>query len=549
METPPEDDPAAVESIRRFLEWKNGEFGLLIATCNDAATRDAAIRELARTSTGTQLLLALPEGTADPLEIPLHAILGQPPAALHLVQLERSVPSDESNIAPLHALNLRRGQWEKLGCPVVLWVPDYLLGLLLRHAPDFSSWRSGSPRVATVGSLASSGASASLSLDSGDADLLFHPPFSDSKQRPIRLAELEERLAAYPDVVPAAALGWLGEAALLYALEKRPLDARHAAARFYNSLSNDQMPVWFRFMPRLARALGMAGSIGEALRTAGEYRDAAKAMATNNPEDRRFWLIVGSAYLTIGNILVESGETRKALAEYEKALAIAREIGDKHGEGSALGNLGNVYFFLGDAEKTIEYCEEQLQLARQISDRNSECNALSNIGLAHFSLGNPYEAIEFNEKALLVSRETANRRGECAALGNLGTVHLSLGDVRKAVGYLDECLAIAREIGDRREEGGALGNLGNANVELGHPLEAIGYYEKRLVIAREIGDRRSVGTALWNSAMAYESLGQREKAVALLNEALVILEAIEDPYAGKIRKTLTRWKTPAPADA
>ena len=54
------------------------------------------------------------------------------------------------------------------------------------------------------------------------------------------------------------------------------------------------------------------------------------------------------------------GETRKAIEFYEQALMIAREIGDRRGEGNALGNLGIAYADLGETRKAIEFYEQAL---------------------------------------------------------------------------------------------------------------------------------------------------------------------------------------------
>ena len=45
----------------------------------------------------------------------------------------------------------------------------------------------------------------------------------------------------------------------------------------------------------------------------------------------------------------DSGDTRKAIEAHMQAVVIAREIGDRRGEGIVLGNLGIAYAVLGDA--------------------------------------------------------------------------------------------------------------------------------------------------------------------------------------------------------
>jgi len=77
----------------------------------------------------------------------------------------------------------------------------------------------------------------------------------------------------------------------------------------------------------------------------------------------------------------------KAIEYDEQALAIAREVGDRRGEGNRLGNLGNAYADLGQVAEAIGYYEQALAIAREIGDRRGEDNHLGNLGSVHYRLG------------------------------------------------------------------------------------------------------------------------------------------------------------------
>ncbi len=137
-------------------------------------------------------------------------------------------------------------------------------------------------------------------------------------------------------------------------------------------------------------------------------------------------------------------------------------LSDKQAHSSVIGNLGLAYSDLGQVEKAIQYYEKALAIAQEIGDRRGEGNALGNLGNAYSALGQVEKAIQYHEKALAIDKEIGDRRGEGADLGNLGNAYSALGQVEKAIEYYEKALAIAQEIGDRRGEGNALGNLGNA---------------------------------------------------------------------------------------
>ena len=67
-----------------------------------------------------------------------------------------------------------------------------------------------------------------------------------------------------------------------------------------------------------------------------------------------------------------NSDNQKAIEYHEKLLKLAKEIGDRAGEGAAYGNLGNAYDSLEDYQKSIEYHEKHLKIAKEIGDRAGE---------------------------------------------------------------------------------------------------------------------------------------------------------------------------------
>ena len=86
---------------------------------------------------------------------------------------------------------------------------------------------------------------------------------------------------------------------------------------------------------------------------------------------------------------------------------IAREIGNRNGEGNALGNLGLAYYSLGQYQQAIEFSQQSWNIAREIGDRNGE-------GTAWFNLGLSLEKINRESEALGAYR---NARELCQAIG------------------------------------------------------------------------------------------------------------------------------------
>lgn len=264
------------------------------------------------------------------------------------------------------------------------------------------------------------------------------------------------------------------------------------------------------------------------------------ALAAARQLKQRHW--EGNALGNLGNAYERLGEYRRAIDYHEQHLQIAREFGDRLQEGQSLGNLGNAYDSLGECRRAIDYQEQHLKIAREMGDRRSEGNALGNLGNAYHSLGEYHRAIDYHEQSLRIKREIGDRQGEAYTLGNLGSAYSSLGEYQRAIEYHEQGLEVSRKIGDRRGESQAFGNLGTAYCGLGEYHRDIEYQEQRLQIAREIGDRRGEANSLYNSSLTLDQLGDRRAAIARAEAALKIFEAIESPWASKVRDKLAEWR-------
>jgi tetratricopeptide (TPR) repeat protein len=230
----------------------------------------------------------------------------------------------------------------------------------------------------------------------------------------------------------------------------------------------------------------------------------------------------------LGNCHYALGDYRQAIDLHVQALAIARDIGDRLGEGAALGNLGGCHRRLGDYRQAIDLHAQALAILRDIGDRLGEGAALVNLGNCHYGLGDYRQAIDQLTQALAILRDIGDRQGEGIALGNLGEYHRCLGDYRLAIDLHTQALAMLRDIGDRQGEGIALGNLGNCHYCLGDYRQAIDLHIQALTIARDIGDRYGEAITLDYLGRAWLASDDARQAVMLLGQAVSIADASGD---------------------
>ena len=236
----------------------------------------------------------------------------------------------------------------------------------------------------------------------------------------------------------------------------------------------------------------------------------------------------GRAYGNLGKAYYNLGDFKTAIDYHESDLQIAKELENRAREGMVYGNLGRAYHNLGDFKTAIAYHERHLKIAGEIMDKAGEGRAYGNLGNAYDSLGDYKTAIDCNERSLNSAKEVSDRAGEGRAYGNLGKVYGNLGESETAVSYHERHLKIAKELGDKAEEGRACGNLGNAYYSLGLFQTAIEFHERDLEIANMIGDRSGQGRAYCNLGSVSFNMGDFKKAMDYYERYLKIAKEVGD---------------------
>lgn len=134
----------------------------------------------------------------------------------------------------------------------------------------------------------------------------------------------------------------------------------------------------------------------------------------------------------LGLAYADLGQVEQAISHYQQALAIAREIGDRRGEGNRLGNLGNAYADLGQVEQSTQYIELALVNARGIGDKYGEC--IDSINMADLLVAQARfgDAIEWYRRAIQLADEIGSAQGQCEARLGQAIAHLLAGELPAA---------------------------------------------------------------------------------------------------------------------
>jgi len=246
-----------------------------------------------------------------------------------------------------------------------------------------------------------------------------------------------------------------------------------------------------------------------------------KALAVAQNDSQRCAL-----HMLIGNSFLATSRLGQAEGHYQRSLAAADKAQDKGGQATALGNLGIVYRQRGEPDKAEEHHKKALAIDEEIGNRLGQASDLVNLGLLYADRGELDKAEEHEKAALAINRDIGNRLGEAHDLTALGLVYADRGQLNRAQGHHRKALAIYEEIGDKLGQATALANLGIVYRRRGHPDKGEQHIMAALAIDQKLGYRLGEAQDLASLGDVYAQRGEVQQALRHYRDARRIFAQI-----------------------
>ncbi|MFD6185082.1 BTAD domain-containing putative transcriptional regulator [Streptomyces goshikiensis] len=251
----------------------------------------------------------------------------------------------------------------------------------------------------------------------------------------------------------------------------------------------------------------------------------------------------GRARFLCGTIALK--DTRLAEAETEARLAVlaCREAGDTVVLRQALNDLGLVAQFLRRFDEAIACFDEAIALARELDHRSGEYATTVNAALARVRSGRAHEAVPACEAVLPGLREMDDRHGICYALYVLGLALHATGRYEEAIARYGECLAVAGPAGIRQRVAHARYRMADTLRAVGRHAEAQEQAEAALSLCRDLGSDRDSGHALVVLGRTLAERGRAEEARSRLLSASALFAKLGLPDVADVEELLAGLST------
>lgn len=152
---------------------------------------------------------------------------------------------------------------------------------------------------------------------------------------------------------------------------------------------------------------------------------ASKLQNSNNPNiqltSKRY---LATSLNNVGFSNFQTGNSRLALAYFQKSYTLQKSINDSAGIAQSLNNIAAVFDSQGDVLKALQYYFESLNIRELIKDKKGISQSLNNIAVLYSSQNDFKNTLLFYEKCLKIKQDLNDSIGIARTYNNIGATKL-----------------------------------------------------------------------------------------------------------------------------
>jgi predicted ATPase len=230
-----------------------------------------------------------------------------------------------------------------------------------------------------------------------------------------------------------------------------------------------------------------------------------------------------------GTLATNQGDYETAIAMYQEALELYRELGDKRGMISQLNSLGVNRRFEGHTSAARAWFEQSLAACRELGDQAEIAAVLSNLAKTVSEQNEFSLARSLLVEAQAIFQHLDDSNGIAWSLSQLGDVARREGNSAEASHLYRESANLFRTLGDGWGEARSYSDLGSLACEQGDSKTALSAFRQALMAFQSLGHQRGIAKVLEGLATVAADQGRDERALTLAGAAATLRELVGAP--------------------
>lgn len=245
-----------------------------------------------------------------------------------------------------------------------------------------------------------------------------------------------------------------------------------------------------------------------------ELSQTASSLDAAVQEERAASLVV------LGFVNRDGGKLDVALSQIHESLTLLENIPPSKTACDARLVLAWTYIHIGDYSRALEYATQAQTLARELGLRNIEATALDAEAYIYYLSDDPTEALKHFDEGLQIVRETGDLYRQCFILNNMSLALMAAGKQETALACGEESLRLARKLSLFNQELNVADTIAQVLLNMGSYSKAVRYLEQALKKIEKHDPGILQVYLMINLGKAYMGLQALDQATPLIQRAL-----------------------------
>ena len=221
-------------------------------------------------------------------------------------------------------------------------------------------------------------------------------------------------------------------------------------------------------------------------------------------------------YITQSNFETERGDYYNAKDNLQKALVIAKDLGDKKSQGTIHTKIAKVQFTVEEPENALVSLTKAAELQREINDYANLAVTYNVRGILHASKKDYQTALEYFNSAKTRFEEEGLERLISEVSLNEAKVFIQMDDFKNAKSMLEKTIILAKKYNQVGTLSSAYINSGKVHQKLGNSSLALSMTSQGL----DLAESNNIPEYINDSYLTFSEIYQENEDYKLSNEYL-----------------------------